>query len=157
MLTRPFLLALLSHRMIETEPVANPLWGNTLLQNRANALASLLNSGPYTIHLFQNNFLPTPATPLSSFLECNFTGYTSLSLTGQFGTATKIVDGQWSIQTSVLGWGNTGSTAQTIAGWYVTDGANLIACQLLGSAITINPGDTYTFIFSPQEISQSIL
>lgn len=137
----------------------DPLYGNTLLQARANSLAALLNgvSPAYNLRLFSNSFLPTPATPLSSFIESVFPGYSRFSLANQFGTAVFVGNGQYEIVSTIFQWGNTGSSSATVAGWYIDDGTNLIACQAFTTPITIAAGGTYGFQLKPQEISQSIL
>lgn len=137
----------------------NPLYGNTLLEARANSLAAIFNglSTLYTLRLFQNIFLPTPATPLSSFVQSTFPGYAPIGLAGSFGSAVRVQDGQWEISSPIFGFGNTGSSSATVQGWYIDDGTNMVACQAFTTPVTITAGGTYTFQLRPQEISQSIL
>jgi hypothetical protein len=33
--------------------------------------------GPFTLHLFQNDYTPVPGTTLGSFSECNYPGYSA--------------------------------------------------------------------------------
>jgi len=133
-----------------------PLLSDPLLQSRAGTLQTLLNSG-HTLRLFQNAITPTPATPLSSFTECTFTGYASISLASAFGTPTQVTSGQWQTQAAPFTFSCTGGSAQTIYGWYVDDGTNMVMCQLLDSPFTISSGLQFVLQVAPQEISQSIL
>lgn len=136
--------------------MATPLYSNPLLLARSTSLQTLLNSG-HTLRLFVNNFIPTPSTPLSSFTEASFPGYAGISLAGQFAGPTLVQDGQYMLTTPVLTFACTGLPGQTIYGWYVDDGTNMVACQLLTTPFPITQGGTYPVLLRPQEISQSIL
>ena len=132
------------------------LFSNALLLARATTLRSFLNTG-LNLRLFTNSLTPTPATPLSAFTEATFTGYTPLSLSGQFGPPILVTDGLWQIDSGVLTWSCTGGSGETINGWYLDDGTQMLACQLLDTPVVIGSGGVYTLEIRPQEIAQSIL
>lgn len=132
------------------------LWSNPLLLARAGTLQALLNSG-HKLHLFSNNFTPDPTTPISSFVECTFPGYVAIDLTGLFTGPTLVQNGQYQLTTGTLAFGCTGLPGQTIYGWWIDDGTNMKACQLLDTPFPITPGVDYLAILRPQEITQSIL
>lgn len=136
--------------------MALPLYSDFILNARAATLQTILNSG-HTLHLFSNNFPPTPATPLSSFIECTFGGYVPLSLAGLFTGPTQVQPGQWQLDSGLLSFPCSMSPGQTIYGWWIDDGTNLVACQLIDAPFAIAPGLTYFLLLRPQEISQSIL
>lgn len=136
--------------------MAQPLWSNAKLLAFCTTLANYLNSG-HTLRLFTNTFLPDPSSPLSFFTEATFTGYAAVPLAGVFATPTLVQNGQYQTTSSVLTFQCTGGSGQVIQGWYIDDGTNMIACQLLDSPVTISAGGQYALQLRPQEISQSIL
>lgn len=132
------------------------LFSNPFLLGRATTLRSFLNAGLH-LRLFTNSLTPTPATPLSAFTEATFTGYASIPLSGQFGVPVLLTDGLWQIDSGVLTWSCTGGPGQTINGWYIDDGSQMLACQLLDTPIVLGSGGVYTLEIRPQEVTQSIL
>lgn len=137
--------------------MAAPLYGNQLLTTQASDLKSYLNVGVKHLRLFKNSFLPTPASLLSDFQECTFTGYSAKLLSNIFGNPTKVQDGQYQIDSGLQTFSCTGGLSQAIWGWYVDDGTFLLAAQVFASATTIVSGGVFSFSLRPQIISQSIL
>lgn len=133
-----------------------PVLSNPLLTARATSLAALLNAG-HKLKLFSNALTPTPATPLSAFVEASFAGYIGVDLTNQFGAPTKVVDGQWQIATPFFTFTCTAAPGQTIYGWWIDDGTNVKMSQAFDAAVNIAVGSPYMLQIQPQEISQSIL
>lgn len=134
-----------------------PCLGNQMCLDRCGTLATYLNGGGHKLKLFANNFLPTPASPIASFVEATFQGYLGVDLTNQFGAAAKVQDGQYQTSTPFFTFNCTGGAGQQIFGWWVDDGANMKLAQSFDAPITITPGSPYQLQIQPQEISQSIL
>lgn len=133
-----------------------PLWSNPLLLARAGTLRTVLNSG-HTLRLFVNNFLPDPASPLAYFIEATFSGYAPIPLTSLFPAATQVRNGQYELDSGILVFSCTGGSSQTIFGWYIDDGTDMVACQLLDVPVVICAQGVYSVEIRPQEISQSVL
>jgi hypothetical protein len=129
---------------------------NALLDARAGTLRTLLNSS-HTLRLFKNNFTPTPASILSAFTQADFTGYASVSLASQFGAQTKIVDGEYQINSGTYTFTWTGGSDQTVYGWYIDDGTDVKFSQTFPSAILMTTGVSFTLQVNPQEWAFSIV
>lgn len=129
---------------------------NALLLNRATSLRTLLNSGHF-LKLFRNNFLPTPADSLGSFVEADFGGYASVDLTGQFGAPLKVVDGEYQIATPAYTFSCTGAPNNSVYGAYVTDGFDVKYSFVFAAPIIVSNGTIFTVQISPQEWALSIL
>lgn len=132
-------------------------WSNYLLDQRAGTLQSYLNGLGANLRLFSNVLVPTPASLLTDFVECNFPGYAAIPLNGLFGAPAFVIDGEWQIATGTLSFTCTGGPGQFVQGWWIDDGTNLIAAQNFSPAEFVGPGSPLQFSLRPQEISQSIL
>lgn len=133
-----------------------PVLSNALLVARAGTLATLLNNG-HKLKLYSNNYTPTPSSPITAFVECNFQGYLAADLTGAFGAPSFVVDGQYQISTGFFTYTCSGGAGQTAYGWWIDDGTNLKMAQQFDTPVSITLGSPYQLQVQPQEISQSIL
>lgn len=128
---------------------AVPVASNYFLNARATTLQTLLNSGQ-TLRLFANNITPTPATALSAFTEASYSGYAGISLASVFGSPTKIIDGEYQIQSTNLVFNGPATGSQVVYGWYVSDGTGVQFSGLFSSPITMDSTVTLTLQLSPQ-------
>lgn len=98
-------------------------------------------------HLYQNNYTPTDSSVLSDFVEANFTGYAAQTVAATaWNNATTDASGNTCATAADLVWTNTGTTSQTIYGYYVTDtgGTILEWCERFANPRTLNPNDKLT-------------
>jgi hypothetical protein len=88
-----------------------------------SALKTLITTAPgSTVHLFQNNVVPTPANVVADFTEATFDGYAAKSVTVMFGPA-RYADGSFQVF-AFEQWQMTGSTTpNTVYGAYILDPA----------------------------------
>lgn len=86
------------------------------------ALDSTGGDENFSLRLYQNDYTPVATSDDTSFTECDFTGYSSKSLTrGSWGTATTDTNGDAAIQYgSTQTFSSTDGTPQTAYGYYVT-------------------------------------
>jgi len=136
--------------------VGLPVFLNTFLNARATALASYFTSS-YHLRLFSNNLAPTPATPLSSFVEASYTGYSPVSMSGLVGAPSKLADGRYQCSITPQTFQCTGGAGQLVYGWYIDDGSNCHLAQAFPAPVNLVPGAPYVLQIALQEISQSIL
>jgi len=136
--------------------VALPLWANFEVLNICSRLRANLNIA-YFLHLFSNPFNPTPGVTLAQFTECAFGGYAPLSLNGLWSAATFVQDGQYELTAVPFVFNCTGSPSGQIAGWYLTQGTSVAACEAFTTPIQMSTGSSFSLTLRPQVISQSIL
>jgi len=78
------------------------------------------STGPLTAHLYQNDYVPSPASVLADFTEADFDGYADVDLTLLVGPYLN-PQGQPEIQNASVTWAMTGTTTpNTIFGYYFT-------------------------------------
>lgn len=121
---------------------------NTLLGNNSNPL------GGATCKLFKNNYTPVAGSVLGDFTEADFSGYTSQALTGWTTPAT--VSAHARTTATALSWTKSGATGNSIYGYYVVNGSNLLFAERDPNApiaMTTN-GDSYTVAISFTDASE---
>lgn len=119
----------------------------------------LLNNigGSAVLRLFQNNFLPQPASLISDFVECTFAGYASKLLTSVWGALTNPAPGIWQTDSGVLTFTCTGGS-QVVYGWYIQKGSHFLeAAQLLDNPVSMTAGVQLQLELRPQGITQFVL
>jgi len=113
---------------------------NGEISTELNAVRTRWNSGS-TIHLYTNNFTPVATMTIGSFTEASYTGYAAQSLNAQWQAVVKIKDGEYQMSTPVLTWNAPSSGApQTVYGYWIDDGTNVLAADLFAAPITQSAG-----------------
>lgn len=109
-----------SQQMVMTRDLTNALIA-ALKTVPAAALVGTAN-----LHLFNNNVIPTPDTPLSAFVETAFSGYTVRALTITLGL--NLPNNAQGGQSFAIEVAATASpfVPDTLQGYYVTDSTNAI-------------------------------
>lgn len=113
------------------------------------ALAALVGTGgPFngtTLHLYANNIVPSPQTPLSAMIEPTFTGYAPVAAIA-FGTPFNAPGGGAGVVAPSVDIACSGGTpTDTIYGWYLTDSGDTTLKLIvpLGAPVPIaNVGDS---------------
>lgn len=115
-------------------------------------LTALLAEYPTTslVHLYTNNFQPTPASVVGDFTEATFTGYTAATLTA-FGTPfLNAANNAQSVAPGIT-FTCTGTTVtQTVYGYFITDvhGTTLLLSGLFDTPVNMNAVGV-GFVFVP--------
>ena len=115
-------------------------------------LTKIISDADVVYHLFQNNYTPSEATVLTDLTEANFTGYAAKTVyvLGSVNSPkwqTPLTDASgitYSEADQQLSWQNTGTTSQTIYGYYVTDttGNDLLWVERFATPRTLGQNDT---------------
>lgn len=122
-----------------------------LVDQGEEALLDLILAVNYTLHLFKNDVSVADSLTEGDFTEADFTGYSSIALTGGAWVSTQgdPSTGTYAKQTFTSSAGQT--PAQTIYGYYITrtsDGAlqwfkkfdAAVTVQFNGDEIAVTPG-----------------
>lgn len=131
---------------------------NALLLARATTLQALLNAS-HTLRLFQPPLNPTPGNVRADFMavEATYNGYVPVSLVGQFpGAPVQVQVGMYQFASGTYTFVFNAGPAQTVAGWFIDDGANVKFSQLFPAPILMTVGVGFTLLVAPQEISRSL-
>lgn len=73
-----------------------------------------------TVHLFTNDYTPTPASVVGDFTEAVFTGYVDKAIPGWTANEYLLLGSVTTTGTTVLSWAGPGdATGETIFGYYV--------------------------------------
>lgn len=93
-----------------------------LLEKEASTVSvdGILNES--VLHLFTNNFQPTPAAVVGDFTEATFTGYGDVTVTSA-GVFTVATTGARLIFTPAVFEATDAATPENVYGWYLTDNA----------------------------------
>jgi hypothetical protein len=129
---------------------------NVLLQDRADSLRTLLNSG-HVLRLFQNNFTPVSQDSFGSFSEASFTGYASAALTADFGASFKVQDGEYQISSTFHTFTCTGGSPQTVYGSYISAGSDWKFAIRFDVPIVVTNGTSFAIQINPQDWAKSII
>lgn len=79
-----------------------------------------LNDGG-DLHLYTNNYTPTPLDVPADYTEANYDTYQPLSIDGAFNAPVKLQDGLWGCRTNLITFPNPGAGGPfTIYGVYMT-------------------------------------
>lgn len=93
------------------------------------------------LHLFVNDFDPTPASVPGDFVEATYEDYAAISMLGSLSTPAKVEEGHYESVTSLLSFPEPGSgPAIEIFGAYVTRNASMLAASRFASPRTVEPG-----------------
>jgi hypothetical protein len=113
----------------------------TNLSSKLAAMAALTATGGLLagakVHLYQNNYVPTPSMDLTSFITADYDGYVPIAV-GTWDAPYVAVDGVVHIGASSLFFAMTGAvTPNTIYGAYITDtaGTGLLFAVLFDAPI----------------------
>lgn len=139
-------------RAVSMYPLAT---SNYVLSNYATWLSNNLNTLHF-LRLFKNQIVPTPGTPLRSFIEADYPGYTPQNLAGQVPAPIKEVDGQYVIQFNSQLFGAL-SGSQTVYGAYISSGDNVKFSQAFASPRIMAPGNNFLIPIIIDVFSLSIL
>jgi len=91
-----------------------------------------------TLHCYKNDYTPIPDSAGGNFTEANFNGYASESLVGNWGAVTEAADGKWYIEATPVTFTKTaGGVDNTIYGWWIDDGTNVVMAERLATPIVI--------------------
>lgn len=101
---------------------------NFTLLAELNRQRQILNHGKW-IQLFKNNFFPDSASTKIQFSRSDFPGYTPQSLDGAFKTPIKLKDGVYVSMTDVLSFPVIAAFGQTVFGWYIAEGSEILFSQ----------------------------
>ncbi len=120
----------------------------------------LLNAGAganvwFSIHLFQNNFVPTQASVLADFTEADFSGYAAVTLVFSAAFVNGTPAGQMNAA-SVTWVRAVGATSNTIYGMYITDAAGNVSTYELFAApipMIVPVVDNVFYQFSPTAVA----
>lgn len=89
------------------------------------------DSAAWLVHLYKNNYTPTPTDTPANYTECDFAGYAAQSpvFGAPFINGSNI--GEMDMTPLVWTMGVPGTTNPTVYGYYITDGAgDLVAAEL---------------------------
>jgi len=131
------------------------VWADVACQNFLNQfITDHLGATNYYYRLYTNNITPGTATVLTDFTEASFTGYAAVQgNTITWTTAVLAAHVATSTGTAIL-FNNTGATAQTVYGVYVTDGATAtklwFAERDAAAPVSIPAGGSYVYIPNQQ-------
>lgn len=138
-------------------PMPIPVTGDDSVEAAMIGWANKFAGGTSRLHLFSNNFLPLPNSPISDFVECTFAGYAAIALTTVFTGPTNPTPGLWQYDSGVLTFNCTGGS-QVVYGWYIQFGSHFFeAGQLFDNPITMTAGMQLQIELRPQGITQFIL
>lgn len=94
-----------------------------------------------TLHLYKNNYVPTPASALSDFVECDFSGYAEVDLSGEWSSPVLNLDGEYEMSTDPHSYTqHGGATGNTVYGIFIDDGTEVVICRRFDTPIAANPG-----------------
>jgi len=95
------------------------------------------------IRLFKNDHVPTESDTVTDYVEADFTGYASITLSNWDDPTYS--SGKARIEHPQVSWTNTGAAAQDVYGYYITDASGLLlwAERDPNAPITLGPSDTY--------------
>lgn len=107
-------------------------------------LDELLDAENLTLKLFKSNTTPTATSVIGDFTECDFTNYTSKTLTAATWNAATTVSGKATAtyDSTPLSW-TCGTTGNTIYGYTVqsASGSTLLWAELFSSPRTLANGE----------------
>lgn len=129
---------------------------NALLRKRSETFRTYLNSG-MSLRLFANQFTPTPADKLASFVESGFPGYLRVNLDNQFQAPAKVKDGLYETKTLTQSFTCTGATNQVAWGWFITDGVDVLLSRPFIVGVEMAPGKSVELIIKVQTWAASML
>jgi hypothetical protein len=119
-------------------------------------LIDLLNGAPSFLRLYQNPFVPTPGTNRLTFIECNFTGYLPVLLTGFLPLPSKQLDGFFASQVPGCTFTNSGFLDTVIAGYYVSSGTDWFLAGAFDSPYTLVAGSDLVLSLTWQGLDLSL-
>lgn len=94
----------------------------------AEAVVTGLNEGGSgaTLHLFQNDFVPSANVKLSDFVECDFDTYTSRTGLTQWFVQKDAISQDWVLTADYIAtWATAGGDPlNTVYGWFLTNAAS---------------------------------
>lgn len=94
-----------------------------------------------TLRLYKNDYTPVVGMVIGSFSEADYSGYSSVDLTGDWSAVAQDVNDKWYTETSAhLFEHDGGGTDNDIYGWYITDGTKVFMAERYDSPITMEPG-----------------
>lgn len=96
----------------------------SVLTNLEN-LIDLLQA-PYSLRLFGNDFIPTPASVIADFIEGPFFGYARQVLTGNFNAPIKIRDGFYASVSNQFTFAFAAPTDTLSYGWWVSNDVEVL-------------------------------
>lgn len=108
----------------------------------AQAAATALLDGA-KLHVFKNDYTPSPSSVLADFEEADFTGYAAVTL-DDWGEAFLQADGSGVMVHSSIQFTPSGTAIDnTVYGWYITDtaGTGYIAAGLFEEPVSLASND----------------
>ena len=119
---------------------------NTGLLQALNDLIGTQLSGA-KVHLYTNNYTPTPSSLPSNFTELIASGYTAYAVPA-WSSPVLGSDGFYTTNGTPNTWTNTGGVPwSAVYGWYITDSTdlNVISAGLFVGAIVVGVGGNLPF------------
>lgn len=109
---------------------------DVLLLTQIKQIKKLLDGG--FVRLYWNNLPPSPANVVSNFAEAYFAGYTPVPIV--WGDPIKAQTGEYTLQAPEVIFRNTGSSSQTLIGWFYTTALGVLLSAPFTAPIALNPG-----------------
>lgn len=97
----------------------------------------------WNVGLYKNDYTPVPASIRSNFITADFTGHVLKA--ANFGASAINANGQAQTVSDLMTWTKTAGAAQTVYGYFVSNGADvwLLFAERFGTPINLNlNGDT---------------
>lgn len=90
------------------------------LMTALNDITTAIGGGA-TVHLYSNNYTPTPLSTVTNFTEADFTGYSAFTLTGGAAVTWQSQGAavSWTIPQAVFNTASPYTVTQTVYGYYV--------------------------------------
>lgn len=137
------------------EPVVCP---NSELLKKLEAMRTRYNLRS-DLHLFINNFRPTPAAVITDFVEASFPGYLPVALGGSWSAPTVVQLGVAEMRSGPARFRGIGpGFDQPCYGWWIDDLDHVLACRRFDAPATLGPSvPDFVFLVVIQDFARSIL
>jgi len=107
-----------------------------ILEQSVNWIVQMLLDGNCFLHLFRNDFVPTPLNwNAGDYVEASFPGYLPIPVSAVVPSGVMVQSGEWRTRSPIQVWMPPPSGSQPIYGWYITAAAVVLFAARFPAAI----------------------